>query len=249
MSSFFAFPAPSTRTGHTLLAAIVAGLVSVLLMASVHVDVAAAQDDDEAQADTPVTFLQGVGDRDLDVYINGKIAMRNVSFGSFSAAMLLPQGKYRIDLRDAGSKRRSPRIARISLRIVDDRPITLVSYQRPNGKIKVAQRAVDTTWVNGESRLIVRHLASAPVITMSYDGGPVFRDIKPGRSRRAVVPALPFDIKITTDVDGVAVPVLDPVRVSLVKNTVTVVYVVGDFDAGTARAVFHAYRTPETQNG
>lgn len=232
----------------TVLRALISALVGVVLLSSIGVSNASAQVADD-QVTAPVTFLQGVGGRSLDVYIDGKRAMRSVSFGSFSSQLELAEGKHRIDLREAGAKRRSKRIARISLKVVDDRPITIASYERPNGKIKLYKKSVDTSWVNGESRLIVRHLAKAPNISMSYDGGPVFRDIKPGRSRRAVVPALPFEINITAETTDGNVSVLAPSTVTLGKNTVTVVYVVGDFEAGTARVVFHAYRTPPPQTG
>ena len=227
----------------------VAVAVIALVLSSLVVDRAGAQAEPEEAVEAPVTFLQGASDRNLDVYIDGRIAIRNISFGSFSAPLLLDEGKHRIDLREAGAKRRSKRIARISLDITDDRPVTVASYERTNGKLKLYRKAVDTSWVNGESRLVVRHLAKAGKVTMSYDGGPVFRDMQPGRSRKAVVPALPFDIDIVTESNGETVPLLSPVRVTLAQNTVTVLYVVGDFEAGTARAVFHAYRTPLTQQG
>ncbi len=246
-----AFPFSSHQRGRrSRFVSLAAALVSALLvMSSVQLAPAAAQSEDETPIEAPMTFLQGIGDRSVDVYINGKIALRGVSFASFSSPVMLPEGKHRIDLRDAGAKRRSKRLARVSVRVADSQPITVASYQRSNGKIKLYRKAVDTSWVNGESRFIVRNLANAPRVTMSYDGGPVFRDIAPGRSRRSVVPALPFVINITANTEDGIVPVLDPVRVTLGKNTVTVLYLVGDFENGTARAVFHAYRTPPMQNG
>ncbi len=229
------------RRGQRLLVVLV---IKVLLVALLVLDgVSVAAQANEQPATAPLTFVQGLPDVDVDVYIDGKLAMRDVAFGTFRSGVRLEQGAHRIDLRPAGAKRRSKRIARIRIEVKDDAPQTVVSYLRPNGRIRLYKKMVNTSWVNGESRLIVRHLANGPAVSVHYDGGVAYADVKPGQSRRNVVPALPFDISVSSP----GGQVLDPVRVSLAMNTVTVVYIVGDVDEGTLRVMFHAYRTPLQQ--
>ncbi len=86
----------------------------------------------------------------------------------------------------------------------------------------------------------MRHLAAAPPVDLTYDGGLKYRSVANRRSRTDVVPGLPFTLGVSTS-SGQAI--LDPVMVSLLPDTVTVVYVVGDIETGTLRTLLHAYVT------
>ncbi len=204
---------------------------------------AGATDADEAVSSS-LTFIHGVPGQRFDVYVGKELVAANAEFSSLHPGIALSQGRHKVAIREPGARAKSRPIAKLRVKVTNSAPQTVVAHLDNNGEIDLYKRRVNTKWVNGEARLIVRHLAHAPAIQLRYDGGLKHRSVASGQTRKSVVPALPFELGVYAQTSEELQPILDPVMVSLAANTVTVVYVIGSNDDGTLTTLSHAYRTP-----
>jgi hypothetical protein len=119
--------------------------------------------------------------------------------------------------------------------VTDGLNASIVAHLDADGNPTIGIFVNDTSTIaSGESRLIVRHTAAAPVVDILLaDGTELFTGVANGDEGKVDVPAGDYDVEIAPTGAGVAGSVFSAPGVELPEGTARIVYATGDIGADT----------------
>ncbi len=186
-----------------------------------------------------LNVVHGIPGLVVDVCVDGAEAITDFEPGDVVEGVVLPEGTYRFDVTPAGQ----PCSAAILTTTADleggrYKNYTVVANldDEGNPNLLLFRNPMRKT-EEGLARLVVRHTADAPAVTVWADGSRLNRgrQFVWGESRRYNVPA--GDYEVFVSVAGETDPVIGPVSLTLMAGHTYTVYAWGDGDAGYDLAV------------
>lgn len=223
-----------------------AALVATLGVGAVGAGVAEARGHARLQTGT-LTLVHGIpGPNGFPVDItwtylaNGdSTTVRGVTFGASATVPDMATGRYRLDIRPAGS---STVALSAPFSIGRNQSVSLAAHLNSNGQPAAAGFVDDVRRTrSNQARVIVRHLAVAPAVdVIANDSLKLFRNLaNPRSSRPAVIPAGTYNVKVAAAADNSVVAL--NADLTFAPRTTTVVYAVGDLAGGSFRPVVVAF--------
>ena len=176
-----------------------------------------------------VTFFNGLTDRTVDVYIDGKKKFNNVDAGDFENSLKVRDGDREIAITkwDARNDRRP--IVELDVDLEDDTDYTVVAHFEKDGDKTATLFENDTDRVRrGDGRLTVRHVAEAGKVDVRADGDRIIKNLKNGDEKVLVLDADEYEVKVTKA--GKKRALIGPEDVDVERRTNTIVYAWGDED-------------------
>jgi hypothetical protein len=186
-----------------------------------------------------LNVVHGIPGVVVDVCVNGAKAITDFEPGDVVSGVRLPEGRYRLKVTPAGEPC-SAAILRTTAELEggQSRDYTAVANLDDEGTpnlllFKNPTRATDA----GEVRLVIRHTAAAPAVTVWADGSKLNRGLgfEWSESRRFEVPAGSFEVAVS--LAGRSNPVIGPANLTLRAGFSYQVYAWGNGDAGYRLAV------------
>lgn len=186
-----------------------------------------------------LNVVHGIPGVVVDVCVDGAKAITDFEPGDVVEGVVLPEGTYRFDVTPAGE----PCSAAILTTTADLEGGRFKNYtvvanldDEGNPNLLLFRNPMRKT-EEGLARLVVRHTADAPAVTVWADGSRLNRgrQFVWGESRRYNVPA--GDYEVFVSVAGETDPVIGPVSLTLMAGYTYTVYAWGNGDAGYDLAV------------
>lgn len=177
-----------------------------------------------------VTVVHGIPNTPVDVYVNGKITLKDFKFGKVAGPLSLAPGKYAIALRAAGAMSTAAAVLSTSVKVVAGENATIVADLTAKGKPALSVFANPTTMIpSGDTRVIVRHVAEAPGVDVYAGASKVVTDLTNPHQATLTIPAGKLSIKV--DVTGTKTTVIGPASFTFAKGKTTIIYAIGNATA------------------
>lgn len=162
----------------------------------------------------------------VDIYVNGGLAFKNLSFKEFSEYVQLPVGEYKIEVFPAGQKG-TPALTQ-NVQVPEKQVITIAAVGNFEDLqlVPYIEGNADSLPAN-ESRVRIIHLSpDAPGVDMLIDGRLVFEDVKfMDATDYAQIPSEAYNVTINISDTNDAVLTL---KVELKSQKVYTIYIVGN---------------------
>jgi Domain of unknown function (DUF4397) len=186
-----------------------------------------------------LNVVHGIPGVVVDVCVDGAKAITGFEPGDVVTGIALPEGTYRFDVTPAGAPCSAAILTAtadleggrfknytVVANLDDEGDPNLLLFRNPMRKTE-----------EGLARLVVRHTANAPAVTVWADGSRLNRgrEFEWGKSRRYNVPA--GDYEVFVSLAGETDPVIGPVQLTLMAGHTYTVYAWGDGAAGYDLAV------------
>jgi hypothetical protein len=210
-----------------------------LVPATVAVSAARAPAAKPAAPAGQVAIVQAVPGADVEVMIDGKTVASGVAAGEVLGPYRLSKGEHRVDFSGSGGLTQA---ATVDVGAGSHQDLVLHLPASVGGEAVVNSYSTPDEPIGpGKARVLVAHTATVAPADVKVDGQVVFANIANGEFATADVPAGKHVVALlptgeTTD------PILGPLTVELVANTVTMVYAMGDPGEGTMELVAHSAR-------
>lgn len=176
-----------------------------------------------------VTFFNGLTDRTVDVYIDGKKKFNNVDAGDFENSLKVREGDREIAITKWNARNDRRPIIELDVDLEDDTDYTVVAHFKRNGHKTATLFENDTDRVRrGDGRLTVRHVAEAGPVDVRADGDRIIRNLRNGHEKSLVLDADEYKVKVTKH--GHKRALIGPEDVDVERRTNTIVYAWGDED-------------------
>ena len=193
--------------GAALAATVTAGLIAIPATAATPA---------AATKTAKVTVFHGVPGVVVIVYVNGKKTLTAFKPGKFAGPLSLPAGKYKVDItsyaadKKAGKKTKDV-IGPATFAVKAGKNYTIAAYLNLKGKptAKAFNNNISALGM-GQGRVTVVHVANAPTVAVTADGGTLIPSLKNGAAAGAAVPAKTYDVAVNagmTKVFGTMLPV------------------------------------------
>jgi Domain of unknown function (DUF4397) len=193
-----------------------------------------------ATGDATVTIVHGIPNTPVDVYANNDKILSGFAFKSVAGPLKLPAGRYKIDVRKAGSQASSAPVLSATEQLTTGENATIVAALTASGSPALTPFANDTaTAPSGDGRLVVRHVAAAPPVDVYAGTSKVISALASGSQAALTVPAATVAAKVT--LAGQTAAVLGPLNVPVTAGMGTVVYAIGSAAGKTLTAVTQSY--------
>jgi Domain of unknown function (DUF4397) len=184
-----------------------------------------------AAANASVSVLHGIPDTPVNVFVNGKLTLKNFTPGTVAGPLSLPAASYQVKIFPAANTAGTGNpVLQATATVASGQNVTLVAHLDAAGKPALTPFVNNTaTIAAGKARLVVRHTAAAPAVDVRAGGTPVVRGLTNPRSRELAVPAG----TVTADVvlAGTSTVAIGPAEVDLTEGTETIVYAIGSASA------------------
>ncbi|GAA3834939.1 DUF4397 domain-containing protein [Streptomyces phyllanthi] len=216
----------SARLTRAALALGAAGLLGLTVLPAT--SAGAAQN--AAQENATVTVFHGIPGTTVDVYANGKRLLSGFTPGSLSSPLSLPADSYDIEVFKAGASPSGTPVVERTVEVTEGANASVTANLNVNGRPALNTFVNDTSRVpDGQSRLVVRHVADAPAVDVRAGGTPVFKNVQNPEQEQTEVDAgsVNADVVLT----GTTTVVIGPATLNLESGATTVVYAWGSADA------------------
>lgn len=198
-----------------------------------------------AAADAGIQIVHGVPGADVDVYVDGEAIIPGFTAGTIAGPISLDAGSHVVDLYQAidgapaiaGDRTDQP-ITSQSVTVGSD-PASLIAHLDSAGEVVLSTFAEDLAPTDpAQGRIVVRHLAQAPEVTVNIDGAPV-PDGTIGNGEFATIPlaAGQHTVSAVTG-DGAEVA---SATIAVEDGELASITVFGSADSGTLDAVVQAF--------
>lgn len=196
-----------------------------------------------APAKAKVTVIHGIPGVAVDVYVNGKEALKNFKFGTVTHPIALPAGTYKIAIEKHGNSLKTKPVLHATEKLTAGENATIVADLTATGTPSLAVFANPTTKLaSGQTRIIVRHTAEAPGVDVYAGTSKVITDLVNGQSQTLTIPAATgVPVAVTVTGGSLSSPVLGPVSLNFPAATTTIVYAIGSASGHTLKAVVQTY--------
>lgn len=200
----------------------------------------------DARAATGVVYLlQGMPNRNVDLYSNGTKVGSNIAPKTVVGPMTVAAGTVNITVTNVGST--TPLV---------QRSVTVAAGQSVDAVTHLSAAATPlpllTVFVNdlspvtgGKVRLAVAHTADVPAADIRVDGKVLFSNVANGEGLTTVVPAGSYSVEIVpTGTTGPAV--LGPATVDVAAGTLTRVFAIGQPASNSMDAIVQVLKVAPT---
>ncbi|MEU8002281.1 DUF4397 domain-containing protein [Catellatospora sp. NPDC049111] len=177
-------------------------------------------------ATSKVSVVHGIPATPVDVWVNGKVTLKDFKPGDVAGPLDLPEGSYDLDLTKPGEPIDKAILSVDGAKVPGGANISIVAHLDAAGTPKITPFVNDVSKVGaGKARLIVRHTAAAPAVDVRAGGTPVFKGLTNPEEAKADLPAgtVSADV-VLAGTTTVAIPATD---VTLKEGTATIVYATG----------------------
>lgn len=193
-----------------------------------------------------VTVIHGVPGVDVDVYVDGEVALEGFTPETVTDPIELPAGDHQVDIRPAGADPADDPIISGSASLPAGANATLIAHLTADGTPTLSAFVNDTSpTAAGEGRLVVRHTAAAPAVDVLSDGTAVVSGLANPDEATLDLPA--GTVPAAVAAAGTTEPVIGPVDVPVVAGQVTTVYAIGSLEDDTLGAVVQTITVGEEQ--
>jgi hypothetical protein len=211
----------------------------VMIMLAVSVLVAFAALPASAEEGAQVSVIHGIPGLTVDVFVNGDLTLEGFEPGEVAGPLTLPAGDYELAIAPTGAGIAGA-VLTGTASVTDGLNASIAAYLSEMGEPGIAIFVNDTSAIAaGESRLVVRHIASAPTVDILLaDGTPLFEGVtnfangEPNQGQLDV-PAGMYDVRIAPAGAGVAAAVFSADGVELPEGTARIVYATGNLAEGS----------------
>ena len=182
-------------------------------------------------ADAELSVLHGIPGATVDVYVDGAETLPDFTFGTLAGPLTLPATTYKVEIMADGDKPGvDVPILAADLALPPGGNVTAVAHLDAGGSPALAAFNNDLSFTNvGQGRVTARHLAKAPAVDITANGGVLFADVENGESGSADVPPATYQVGINVaggDQVFPAPPATIPVAVG--SNSSVIAYAIGD---------------------
>jgi Domain of unknown function (DUF4397) len=184
-------------------------------------------------ANASVTVVHGIPKTPVNVFVNGKITLRNFKPGTVAGPLSLPAGSYTVTVfAAANTAGTGTPVIKATAQVPAGANVTLVAHLTAQGKPTITPFVNDVSKLAaGKARLVVRHTAAAPAVDVRAGGTPVIKGLTNPQQRELTLPA--STVKADVVLAGTDTVVLGPANVTLKEGTATIVYAIGSADQKT----------------
>ncbi len=189
--------------------------------------------------DGTVTVLHGIpgdGGFPVDIYVDGDYTapfIPGLTFTEFAGPVTLPAADYSIEIYAAGADPAAtdPALGPLPVTLPAGANATIEAHLDEAGAATASVFVNDISEIAaGETRLTVRHTASAPTVDVLANDGVLFSALSNPNQASGDVPAATYNAKVVPT--GATEPVVFEADLALAEGTSTIVYAIGSLDDG-----------------
>ena len=193
-----------------------------------------------AVAPAVVTVVHAIPKTPVDVYLDGKLALNDFSFGTVTKPISLAPGSYSVAIRPHKASAMTKPILATTLKLSAGENASVVADLNAKGTPSLNAFVNPTgSLAMGDARVIIRHLADAPAVDVYAGKTKVVSDLANPHQASLVVPAGKLSIKV--DVAGTTTTVIGPAKFVFKAGTTTVVYAIGNASAKSLTVAVESY--------
>jgi hypothetical protein len=188
-------------------------------------------------ADASLNVVHGIPGVDVEVCVNGAVAIPGFNPGEVVTGVPLPAGSYDVKIVAAGDGCDDPAILEATgIELADGKNYTAIAYLREDGTptLGLFKNNVKPL-AKGTARLTIRHTAAAPAVDVWANGNVLLSDVPNGASATLRVPTGVYAAWVS--LPGDYAPVIGPAVLKLERGTAYQVYAWGSAAAGYSFAV------------
>ena len=188
-------------------------------------------------ADASLNFVHGIPGVDVEVCVNGGVAIPGFNPGEVVTGVPLPAGTYDVKIVAAGDTCDDPAILEATgIERASDKNYTAIAYLMEDGTptLGLFKNNVKPL-AKGTARLTIRHTAAAPAVDVWANGATILSDVPNGASATLKVPTGVYAAWVSLPDDFA--PVIGPAVLKLERGTAYQVYAWGSAGAGYDFAV------------
>jgi hypothetical protein len=179
-----------------------------------------------------VYVVHGIPGLTVDVYANGKATLTDFEPGKVAGPLSLPAGSYDLAIRQADDPPTAAPAIKKTVSLQPGANVSLVAHQTAAGEPTLTAFANPVDGLaSGQSRLVVRHTAAAPVVDVLADGKPVFTGLANPDEQKADL--APGTVSAAVALAGSTKPVIGPADLNLEAGQVTLAYATGSAEDNT----------------
>lgn len=213
-------------------------LLALAAVTAVALTTAAVPAAQAAPADTAtVSVVHGIPDTPVNVFVDGKITLKDFEPGTVAGPLQLAPGSYDVTIYPASNTTGSGKpVIAATASLQAGQNVSLVAHLTADGSPTLTPYVNDVSSIApGQARLIVRHDAAAPAVDVRANGKVAFADLTNPKQAMADLPA--GSVSADVVLAGTSTVVLGPQDLNLAEGTATIVYAVGSADDKTLSVV------------
>jgi hypothetical protein len=188
-------------------------------------------------ADASLNVVHGIPGVDVEVCVNGAVAIPGFNPGEVVTGVPLPAGSYDVKIVAAGDTCDDPAILEAAgIELASDKNYTAIAYLMEDGTptLGLFKNNVKPL-AKGTARLTIRHTAAAPAVDVWANGTTILSDVPNGASATLKVPTGVY--AAWASLPDEYAPVIGPAVLKLERGTAYQVYAWGSGSAGYDFAV------------
>jgi hypothetical protein len=188
-------------------------------------------------ADASLNVVHGIPGVDVEVCVNGAVAIPGFNPGEVVTGVPLPAGAYDVKVVAAGDTCDDTAILEATgIELASDKDYTAIAYLMEDGTptLGLFKNNVKPL-AKGTARLTIRHAAAAPAVDVWANGSVLLEDVPNVASATLKVPTGIYAAWVSLPNDYA--PVIGPAVLKLERGTAYQVYAWGSADAGFDFAV------------
>jgi len=188
-------------------------------------------------ADASLNVLHGIPGVDVEVCVNGAVAIPGFNPGEVVTGVALPAGIYDVKIVAAGDTCDDAAILEATdIELASGKNYTAIAYLMEDGTptLGLFKNNVKPL-AKGTARLTIRHTAAAPAVDVWANGRVLLEDVSTGASATMKVPTGAYAAWVS--LPNEVAPVIGPAVLELRKGTAYQVYAWGSGPAGYKFAV------------
>lgn len=189
-----------------------------------------------------LSVLHAVPKTPVNVFVNGKLTLKDFRPGSLAGPLALPAGTYSVAITAATAKDASkPIIGPIDLPLKAGGYYTAVAHLKAHGTPTATLFTNDVSkTAAGQGRLTVRHVAGAPAVDVLAGGKAVIKGLTNPNEKVLELPA--GTISAAVAAAGTTKPLIGPASVNVAEGANTIVYAWGSAKQGDLAFAVQTYR-------
>jgi hypothetical protein len=180
-----------------------------------------------AAENASVSVVHGIPNTPVNVFVNGKLTLRNFAPGTVAGPLSLPAGSYQVRVFAASNTAGTGNpVISATAQVPAGANVSLVAHLSASGTPTITPFVNDVSRLPaGQARLVVRHTAAAPAVDVRAGGTPVIRGLTNPQQRELTLPA--GTVRADVVLAGTDTVVIGPANLELKEGTSTIVYADG----------------------
>ena len=179
-----------------------------------------------------LTVVHGLRGLVADVYMDGALALQTFQPERTTDPLQIPAGEHLVEVRVAGAAPTTAPVLSATLTVRADQRLSAVVHLTDTGQPTITLYEDNLAVVPpGQSRVIVRHAAAAPPITVRLNEVPLASGLANQNEAAGQVAAATYQVAVT-DAAGAHVLAL-PQEIPFAEGTANFMYLIGDQAQGT----------------